>query len=593
MSYIRRVFGLDYRSLALLRIFVGLTLLLDLIQRSRSLLAHYTDFGVLPRSELFRLGSETAFWSVHTINGTPLYVAILFMLAGASAVMMIVGYRTRIATIASFVLLVSLHNRNPFILQGGDVAFRVILFWMMFLPLAKRFSMDVLLGTEEYPKEKTYYALPGVLYLLQFLIIYFFTGFLKDGVPWIGDFSAVSLALSLDEFTTHFGMWLKSLPDILPYLTMITIAIERFVFVSFFSPIKTQWVRLIGIVLVNCLIISFNLSMRLGLFGMIMVSISLGLLPSVFWDRIVTPLRLCFARKSKPGWTIFYDIDCGFCEKITHGIQRFFLMHPSTVIVPAAGNPEVATLMDQKNSWVIQDSRGNRYTGFRGFISVLDSACFFRLMSPVLRLKPLSFLGEKIYRFVSHNRPITCNPVFEDTAVHVAPSRTVLKGALVIVFAGVLLWNIRTLPRFSGLFIPHSLEKVLLILRLDQKWNMFAPYPTTEDGFYVIPGTLRDGTEVNVYTGGSVVSYEKPDDMAWMYQNQRWQKYLMNLWLKDYSEYRLGYGRYLCKRWNKYNVYDKQLMTFSIVYVLEKTDLTTLQEGPLEPVTIWEHNCFK
>ena len=36
-------------------------------------------------------------------------------------------------------------------------------------------------------------------------------------------------------------------------------------------------------------------------------------------------------------------------------------------------------------------------------------------------------------------------------------------------------------------------------LRLEQYWNMFAPYPLRDDGWYVIDGTLSDGQKFDVF----------------------------------------------------------------------------------------------
>jgi hypothetical protein len=43
-------FGADLRSLAAFRIGVALLILYDLSQRSRDLVAHYTDLGLIPRA---------------------------------------------------------------------------------------------------------------------------------------------------------------------------------------------------------------------------------------------------------------------------------------------------------------------------------------------------------------------------------------------------------------------------------------------------------------------------------------------------------------------------------------------------------------
>ena len=42
----------------------------------------------------------------------------------------------------AWVLMLSLHNRNPVVLNAGDVYFRVLLCWGLFLPLAARCSLD-------------------------------------------------------------------------------------------------------------------------------------------------------------------------------------------------------------------------------------------------------------------------------------------------------------------------------------------------------------------------------------------------------------------------------------------------------------------
>jgi hypothetical protein len=38
--------------------------------------------------------------------------------------------------------------RNPYILSGGDVLLRVVVFWAMFLPLGDRYSLDAYYGTD-------------------------------------------------------------------------------------------------------------------------------------------------------------------------------------------------------------------------------------------------------------------------------------------------------------------------------------------------------------------------------------------------------------------------------------------------------------
>ena len=81
-------------------------------------------------------------WSLYFISGSWVWALLLHLVAAGAAMALLLGYRTRLATLISFVLLVSLHNRAPLMLQGGDNLLLLMVFWSIFLPLGARFSMD-------------------------------------------------------------------------------------------------------------------------------------------------------------------------------------------------------------------------------------------------------------------------------------------------------------------------------------------------------------------------------------------------------------------------------------------------------------------
>ena len=132
-NYLTNVFGADLRSLAALRIGCALLILLDLLQRSTDLVAHYTDYGVAPRTLVMENLSSRWYSSLHLMSGVWQLQALLFLIAGGAAIALLVGYRTRLATIVSWALFVSLCARNFYLVQGGDLLLRVVLFWGMFL----------------------------------------------------------------------------------------------------------------------------------------------------------------------------------------------------------------------------------------------------------------------------------------------------------------------------------------------------------------------------------------------------------------------------------------------------------------------------
>lgn len=588
-------FSLDYRSLAILRIGMGVLIILDLLQRSNSFFAHYTDGGVLPRADLLTLYQNKWFISIHLISGLGIVEALLFITAGIFALMMIFGYRTKIATIVSWFLLISLHDRNPMILQGGDVFFRTILFWMMFLPTELRYSLDRLFNRVAPPTEKVFVGMASVGYILQICILYFFTGILKTGPAWHGDNSAVYYALAIDQLITPVGALLNKIPNISSFFTPITLYLETYGSLLFFSPIFSGPIRLLGIILFALLQIGFNMSMRLGLFGAIAIIATLGLLPSYFWDTIINKVKKYFSSNAKQGLSIYYDGDCTFCYKLSYLLKRILFLSPSTILLPAYANKEIESVMSANNSWVIVDATGNQYLGWQGVITIFSYSPVFKPLSYLFKISLIKKIGGRLYHFVATRRKQVCLPLPIEKA---KPNRKLIismrESILLFLIVYVICWNIDTLGKTK--IINNKSNWIGYTLRLDQQFNMFAPTPLTEDGWYIFPAKLKNGELVDIFTGGPEVvakpiSYVKPKWIAYIYQDQRWQKFLMNLWIDKNKKYRLPYGKYICRTWNSAHGGDEKLMTFEMVFMLENT-LPYDKTEPIKPVTIWKHSCF-
>src|SRR5262249_20076294 len=117
--------------------------------------------------------------------------------------------------------------------------------------------------------------------------------------------------------------------------------------------------------------------------------------------------------------------------------------------------------------------------------------------------------------------------------------------------AYVFLWNVQTLDfeRFRAVFPPQA-NWVGDSFGLGQMWDMFAPYPLRDDGWYVVVGTLEDGREVDLFRGGAPVTWDKPPLISATYRNTRWRKYLTNLWRQEFASNRELYASYLWRDWN-------------------------------------------
>ena len=138
-THFRATFGLDLRSLAAMRIGLAGVVLTDLAIRASDFHAMYSSAGLAP-VEFVRSLQRIPVWSLHLLSGSDAWQVFLFGLATVVAVAMLVGYRTRLAVIASWILLTSVQMRMPMVLNAGDTLLRVALFWSMFLPLGAVWS---------------------------------------------------------------------------------------------------------------------------------------------------------------------------------------------------------------------------------------------------------------------------------------------------------------------------------------------------------------------------------------------------------------------------------------------------------------------
>jgi hypothetical protein len=102
---------------------------------------------------------------------------------------------------------------------------------------------------------------------------------------------------------------------------------------------------------------------------------------------------------------------------------------------------------------------------------------------------------------------------------------------------------------------------------------------------------LADKTEVDLFRDGQPVTWEKPELGSRLYKNDRWRKYMMNLWLADYNAYRIYYGKYMCRKWNRDAKPGRQLMEFEIFFMLEQTVLPG-QSTKIVKTSTWQHKCF-
>jgi len=278
---LRNRLRIDARALAAFRIALGALLVADLAGRSRDLVAFYTDRGVLPRSAHVAT-ADPAHPSLHLLSGEAWVQAGLFLVAGVLAIAFLVGYRTRIATVGSWLLLVSLHNRLPDVLNGGDVLLRLLVFWAMFLPLGARWAVD---ATHRDTSRSDVLSVAGVALLAQVVIVYLTNGAMKlNGDVWLsGD--GLEYVFSLGQFIVGLGDVLAGYAGLLWPLDYLWLAM---ITLSVLLVLLPGYWRVGFVSLFVAAHVGMFLTMQLGLFPFVSIASLLPFLPPVFWDDLAS-----------------------------------------------------------------------------------------------------------------------------------------------------------------------------------------------------------------------------------------------------------------------------------------------------------------
>ena len=276
---LRRPFVLDLRALALLRMATAAVVLLDLAIRSTDLEAHYANMGVLPMPAIFEHGWTPYQFSLHAASGLWQAQAALFAVAAGLAAALLAGYHTRLATAASWILLVSLQNRNVFIGQGGDDLLRMLLFWGFFLPWGRVWSWDA--RQQLAPARLDYFSAATVAYIVQLALLYWCTALLKTGPEWTQSGTALYYAFSLDQVVLPAGRLLYPHSDLLRFLTFGAYYTELLLPFVLFLPVGVAWWRLLVVGVLFGFHLGIGLTLYVGLFFLINMASVLGLLPPV------------------------------------------------------------------------------------------------------------------------------------------------------------------------------------------------------------------------------------------------------------------------------------------------------------------------
>ncbi|UIO98704.1 HTTM domain-containing protein [Halobaculum sp. CBA1158] len=500
-------------------------MLADLCLRARSLRFFYTDSGALPRSLLALRYPLTSQLSIHTLFGGAWWIGLLFALAALAALALLTGYRTRLAAVCSFLLLVSLHARNPIVLNGGDSLLRRTLLWSLFLPLGSGMTLareptESSGGDDDRVRDGNddnygrYYHPAAVGLLVQPILLYVVNAIIKfRGDAWPSG-RAVRMVFSIDALTVFLGEELAEYPTLLEVLGIGWLAL---LCVSPLLVLATGRRRTLIVGAFVAAHVGMALTLGIGLFPLVSVVALLPLLPPSVWDAV------------QRRWDPAVERACALEAGIAASATATRVCHVRSRV--ASGGPFPAV---------------NRV-----------SESFARTFGPVFE---------------------TGSSAWATARAFVPSGRTVAAVLLTV----VLLWNGAALGAVS---LPQSDE--LGISPSETRWDMFAPSPPTNDVWYVAAGTLASGERVDVIRGGDV-RWTRPERLGTSYPSARWRKYLEEVRWGDDDRLRNRFVSGLCTRWNARHDGDRRLRALTLYTVSEPTRLDGPEPSSREAVATRE-----
>jgi hypothetical protein len=286
----------DVRSLAAGRIAIAIALLVSLFNRLIQLPYFYTNEGLLPN---------------HAVLWSPVYpyelsfflclshaheALVGFGVCFTAFVALLLGYKTRIAQIASFICFLSLRNRLPSLLNAGDVVLGLLAFWTLFLPVGGRYSVDAARlrlhqtssSSRAETTKSTVASLAAFALFLQVAAIYALNYLQKDGETWVTG-SALHYTLHQDRLVTSFGVFLREALSIRQSasLAKLTLIIEALIPLCVLSPLATCGTRRVGALMIIALHAAFGACLNLGAFVPAMIALGVLMIPGNDWEHIV------------------------------------------------------------------------------------------------------------------------------------------------------------------------------------------------------------------------------------------------------------------------------------------------------------------
>lgn len=571
----------DTRWLGIFRILFGLLLLKDALYHLPLARIFYSDAGIIPRDALFDGLVRDPRFSLMDALGQPWLVILFFCVWIVVLICLIIGYRVRLMTILNFVLILSVHERNGYILTGADTLMRAMSFWLMFAPVGQYYAVDAVRRRWHHFRQtdnisdlrvatapRTSFALPMRMLQLQLVMVYCSTSYLKTiGEVWQRG-ETMHYITQIDTFILPVGVWMRSLsPDMLRAISYMSLYIEIAIPILLLLPFVWRWSRLLAFILAIMLHGGIAVTMSIQDFSILML--------------------ICYLPFFDSQWLVWLD------KKLRRVTQPMSLSMPQAPWQPSM----MALSLTTADDLAVSDSPPIAPIAWR---DVSSKMAFNRLWDWLLIIAPLRAILKRFAKnTVQHYQHKPVDKRSHAWQLSARLQKQLMALILLPLFILVIMWNIdESLGyREEGFAYPRPIEGVWQDARsvvwytgLWQFWDLFAPLPVQYDGWLVVEGQFENGISYDLFTE-QAADYETPTRWYWG-PDMRWEKYEENAYQGQYTALLRGWGRYYCDTLNPDRVEGTRLATITITMVLRDFHPPNGFPNPYRRDQIWFHWCY-
>jgi predicted DCC family thiol-disulfide oxidoreductase YuxK len=405
-----------------MRILWALTTFAFFLSQWKDIYEYYAIDGFVPL-DLEHLAVR-GHWRVSLLDMLPSHdgVLLLYLLLLGFTLLMAIGLWPRLTTIASVVLLYSFHERNPFVLGGGDTMMRLIGFILVLAPGLGALSLSRLMR-QRAQWRKQQHTLPPLtqpiwpyrMLMWQVIVLYGTSLWFKLlGTMWL-DGTAMAAAIHHPFFSRWPGAAMDRLVRLSPFVSRATVLwhamwllllipkpLRGLLTPPLLSRISLKRFLLLGGLLFHG---SIFVLMDAGDFSLAMFTAYAGLL----LDEDLEAIRSFWNR----GWNgkviVLFDGRCGLCLRsvfwirLADWLQR---VEPANFRSRADRDRYAADIGEEQldKAMHIRYPDGRTLKGFDAFRSLCRHLPPFWILIPFLWLPGVAPIGRHVYARIAARR---------------------------------------------------------------------------------------------------------------------------------------------------------------------------------------------